>query len=156
MENAHLKKVLTTDQWTAGLSLSFLKVHPFRHSKSSSAVTSVSRMTPFALAYSRSHVSIRLGLERSLTPRCAISFRYRSTADSTVVGSAFLGGSTPIAFRSSSCSRLRAFLVAISHDRVLADLFPFLPQRSHLEHEHRRYCPAFFSLLLGHFLECLV
>ena len=84
-----------------------------------------------------------------------MSARYRSAADSMVMWSGFLIGSIPRASNSRSCSSLRAAFVAMSHDRVCADLFPSLPHRSHRGQPHRLYCPAFFSLLLGHFFECL-
>jgi len=83
-----------------------------------------------------------------------MSLKYRSAADSMEMWSAFLIGSSPIPSSSRASSSLRAALVAMSHDRVFADflncsfsLFHW-SQRGHL---HRFHCPAFFSLLFGHF-----
>jgi hypothetical protein len=80
-------------------------------------------------------------------PRCTISAKYNSAAASMLMGSGALGTSTPRAFWLSSSSRRRAFLLAISQDRVLADLL-LSPQRSQRGHLQRLYWPDPFTVLL--------
>ena len=61
----------------------------------------------------------------------------------------------PLAASSSSCSSLRAALVAMSQLRVFVDFLPSVPHRSQSGHLHCLYCPDPFSPDFGHLRECL-
>jgi len=154
--NAHRKKVFTTDRWTAGnagLQLERLRAAPVGQQPGVDTLKQDDLSGVGIVPQSGEYPSRLRGVfDTSLSHVAQVQVGRRLDGDVVCLFDRFLADTLQFE------SILQLALVAMSHDRVFADflncsfsLFHW-SQRGHL---HRFHCPAFFSLLFGHFGECL-